>query len=124
MHRVDSDESVPEAPERVQLKPGLNTQHKSVLLQLRIRGRLISLVFVEHKCIVISKSVDQKLHRYRILFVQVYTLVFHRAAQPADISRRDEVVPAAIRHGIMNNTYLWANQRGAGNKFQLRTISL
>jgi hypothetical protein len=48
MRRVDSDESVPEALERVQLKPGLDTQHKSVLLQLSIRGRLISPVLVEH----------------------------------------------------------------------------
>ena len=112
MCHVDSDESVPEALEHVQLKPGLNTQHKSVLLQLRIRGRLISLVFVEHKCIVISKSVKQKSHRYCILFVQAYLLVFHHAAQPADISRHDKVVPAAIGRGIMYNVYLWANQRG------------
>jgi len=113
MRCVDSDESVPEVPERVQLKHGLNTQHKSVLLQLRIRGRLISLVFVEHKCIVISKSVEQKPHRYRILFMQAYLLVFHHVAQPADISWRDKVVPAAVGRGIMNNAYLWANQRGA-----------
>ena len=112
MRRVDSDESVPEAPERVQLKPGLNTQHKSVLLQLRIRGRLISLVFVEHKCIIISKSVEQKPHRYCILFVQAYLLVFHHAAQLANISQCNKVVLAAIRHRIMNNVYLQANQRG------------
>jgi hypothetical protein len=124
MCHVNSDESVPEALECVQLKPGLDTQHKSVLLQLRIRGRLISLVFVEHKCIVISKSVDQKPHRYHILFVQAYTLMFHRVAQLADISRHDEVVPAAVGCGIMNNVYLQANQRGTGNKFQLHTISL
>jgi hypothetical protein len=48
MCRVNSDESVPEVPEHVQLKLGLDTQHKGVLLQLRIRGRLISLIFVEH----------------------------------------------------------------------------
>ena len=109
---IDSNESVPKALECVQLKPGLDTQHKSVLLQLRIRGRLIKLVFVEHKCIVISKSVDQKPHRYHILCVQAYLLLFYCVAQPADISRRDKVVPAAIGHGIMNNVYLWANQRG------------
>src|SRR5216683_8058583 len=112
MHRVDSDESVPEAPECIQLKPGLDTQHKSVLLQLRIRGRLIKLVFVEYKCIVISKSVNQKPHRYHNLWVQAYLLLFHRVAQPADISRRDKVVPAAVGRGIMNNAYLQANQRG------------
>src|SRR6266851_687064 len=107
---IDSNESVPKALECVQLKPGLDTQHKSVLLQLRIRGRLIKLVFVEHKCIVISKSIDQKLHRYHILWVQAYLLLFHHMAQLADISQRDKVVPAAIRCGIMNNVYLWANQ--------------
>ena len=124
MHCIDSNKSVPKALEHIQLKPGLDTQHKSVLLQLRIRGRLISLIFIEHKCIVISKSVNQKPHRYCILFVQAYTLVFHRMAQPADISWHDEVVPAAIRRRIMNNMYLQANQRGTRNKFQLRTISL
>ena len=67
MRHVNSNESVPEAPERVQLKLGLDTQHKGVLLQLRIRGRLISLIFVEHQCIIISKSVDPKPHRYCIV---------------------------------------------------------
>ena len=67
MRRVDSDESVPEAPERVQLKPGLDTQHKTVLLQLRSRGRGISFVFVEYQYVIISKSVDPKPHRYRIV---------------------------------------------------------
>jgi len=110
MRHIDSDESVPEAPEHVQLKLGLDTQHKSVLLQLRIRGRLISLVFVENQCIAIHKSVDLKLHRYRIEWVQVYPLLFHPAAQLADISRSDEFVPAGVGHGIMNNVYLWANQ--------------
>ena len=112
MHCINSNKSVPKALEHIQLKPGLDTQHKSVLLQLRIRGRLISLIFIEHKCIVISKSVEQKLHRYCILFVQAYLLVFHCAAQPADISQHDKVVPAAVGHGIMYNAYLRANQRG------------
>jgi len=112
MRHIDSDESVPEALEHIQLKPGLDTQHKSVLLQLRIRGRLIKLVIVEHKCIVISKSVDQKLHRYHILCVQAYLLLFYRAAQLADISQCDKVVLAAVGHRIMNNAYLQANQRG------------
>jgi hypothetical protein len=67
MCRIDSDESVSEAPECIQLKLGLDTQHKGVLLQLRIRRGLISLVFVEHQCIIIPKSVDPKPHRYRIL---------------------------------------------------------
>ena len=111
MRRVNSDESVPEAPERVQLKLGLDTQHKGVLLQLRIRGRLISLVFVEHQCIIIPKSVDPKPHRYRILQVQACLLLFHRAAQPADISRHDEFVPAAVGRGMMNGAYLQADQR-------------
>jgi len=109
MRHIDSDESVPEALEHIQLKPGLDTQHKSVLLQLRIRGRLIKLVFVEHKCIVISKSVDQKPHRYRILWVQAYLLLFHHVAQLADISQRDKVVLAAFGRRIINNMYLWAN---------------
>ena len=108
---INSNESVPEVPERVQLKLGLNTQHKGVLLQLRIRGRLISLVFVEHQCIIIPKSVDPKPHRYCILQVQAYLLLFHRMAQPADISWRDEFVPAAIRHRMMNGMYLQADQR-------------
>src|SRR6266851_2824081 len=111
MRRIDSNESVPEVPERVQLKPGLDTQHKSVFLQLRIKGRLINLVFVEHQCIIIPKSVDPKLHRYRILWVQVYLLLFRRAAQLADISWCDEFVPAAVGCGIMNSVYLQANQR-------------
>ena len=111
MRRIDSDESVPEVPERVQLKPGLDTQHKSVFLQLRIRGRLINLVFVEHQCIIIPKSVDPKLHRYHILWVQVYLLLFRYAAQPANISQHDEFVPAAVGHRIMNGAYLQANQR-------------
>jgi hypothetical protein len=117
MRSINSDESVPEAPENVQLKPGLDTQHKTVLLQLRIRGRLISLVLVEHKCIAISKSVNPKPHRYRIVLVQTYILLFHHTAHPADISRRDEFVPAAVGRSIMDNAYLQANQRGAENRF-------
>jgi len=67
MHCVNSNESVPKVLECIQLKLGLDTQHKGVLLQLRIRGRLISLIFVEHQCIIISKSVDPKPHRYCII---------------------------------------------------------
>jgi hypothetical protein len=111
MCRVNSNESVPEAPEHIQLKFGLDTQHKGVLLQLRIRGRLISLVFVEHQCIIIPKSVDPKPHRYHILQVQAYLLLLHRAAQPADISRHNEFVLAAVGCGMMNSAYLQADQR-------------
>ena len=111
MCRINSNESVPEAPERVQLKPGLNTQHKGVLLQLRIRRRLIKPILVEHKCIIVPKSVDPKLHRDSIMWVQAYGLLFHLAAQPADISRRDEFIPAAVRCGIMNGAYLKVDQR-------------
>ena len=112
MRRVNSDESIPEAPERVQLKLGLDTQHKGVLLQLRIQGREIRIVLIEYKCIIIFESVDPKSHRDSILWVQAYLLLFHRAAQPADISQRDEFVPAAVGRGIMNSAYLQANQRG------------
>jgi hypothetical protein len=112
MRRVDSDESVPEVPERVQLKLCLDTQYKGILLQLRIKGRLIKLVFIKYKCIIVFESVDPKPHRDSILWVQAYGLLFHRAAQPADISRRDEFVPAAVGRGIMDNAYLLANQRG------------
>jgi hypothetical protein len=111
MCRVDSDESVPEAPERVQLKPCLNTQHKTLLLQLRIKWRLIKPILVENKCIIVSKSVDPKLHRDSVVRVQAYGLLFHHAAQPADISRRDEFISAAVGRGIMNGAYLEADQR-------------
>ena len=49
--------------ECVQLKLGLDTQHKGVLLQLRIQGREIKLVLIEYKCIIIFESVDPKSHR-------------------------------------------------------------
>ena len=111
MRRVDSDESVPEVPERVQLKLGLDTQHKGVLLQLRIQGREIKPVLIEYKCIIIFESVDPKSHRDSIQWVQAYGLLFHRSAHPANISRRDEFVPAAIRHRMMNGMYLQADQR-------------
>ena len=111
MCRIDSDESVPETPERVQLKLCLDTEHKTVLLQLRIKWRLINPILVENKCIIVSKSVDPKLHRDSIGWVQAYGLLFHAAAQLADISRRDEFISAAIGCGIMNGAYLEADQR-------------
>jgi len=67
MHCVDSNESIPEALECIQLKLGLDTQHKGVLLQLRIQGREIKLVLIEYKGIIIFESVDPKLHRDSIL---------------------------------------------------------
>src|SRR5712671_1938414 len=97
MRHVDSDESIPEAPEHIQLKLGLDTQHKGVLLQLRIQGREIKLVLIEYKCVIIFESVDPKLHRDSILWVQAYLLLFHCMAQPADISWCDEFVLAAVR---------------------------
>ena len=112
MHHVNSNKSIPKALECIQLKLGLDTQHKGVLLQLRIQGREIKLVLIEYKCVIIFESVDPKLHRDSILWVQAYLLLFHRTAQPADISRRDEFVPAAVGRGIMNSAYLQANQRG------------
>jgi hypothetical protein len=111
MWHIDSNESVPEAPERIQLKPCLDTQHKTLLLQLRIKWRLIKPILVENKCIIVSKSVDPKLHRDSIVRVQAYGLLFHRAAQLADISQCDEFISAAIRCGIMNSVYLEADQR-------------
>ena len=106
MRHVDSDESVPEAPERVQLKLGLDTQHKGVLLQLRIQGREISPVLIEYKCIIIFESVDPKSHRNSIQWVQAYGLLFHHPAHPANISQRDVFVPAAVGRRIMDSAYL------------------
>src|SRR6266851_6855213 len=111
MHCVDSDESVPEVPECIQLKPGLDTQHKTVLLQLRIKWRLIKPILAENMCIIVSKSVDPKPHRDSVLWVQVYGLLFHHTAQLANISWRDEFIPAAVGRGIMNSMYLEADQR-------------
>ncbi len=112
MCHVNSDESVPEAPECVQLKLGLDTQHKGVLLQLRIQGREIKLVLIEYKCIIIFESVDPKSHRDSILWVQAYGLLFHRLAHLANISRHDEFVLAAVGCRIIYSAYLQANQRG------------
>ena len=112
MHRVNSDESVPDVPERVQLKLCLYTQHKAVPLQLRIKGRLIKPVLVECMDIIIFEPVDPKPHRDGILCVQAYGLLFHRAAYPANISRRDEFVPAAGGRRIVDSRYLGAGQIG------------
>jgi hypothetical protein len=111
MCRIDSNESVPETLECIQLKLCLDTEHKTVLLQLRIKRRLINPILVENKCIIVSKSVDPKPHRDSIGWVQAYGLLFHAAAQPADISWRDKFISAAIGHGIMNGVYLEADQR-------------
>jgi hypothetical protein len=86
MCHINSNESVPEAPEHIQLKPCLDTQHKTVLLQLRIKWRLIKPILIENKYIIVSKSVDPKLHRDSVIQVQAYGLLFHCVAQPADIS--------------------------------------
>ena len=110
MRCVDSDESVPDAPERVQLKLCLYTQHKAVPLQLRIKGRLIKPVLVECMDIIIFEPVDPKLHRDGILCVQAYGLLFHRVAYLANISRRDEFVPAASGRCVMDSTYLGVGQ--------------
>src|SRR6266851_207643 len=104
MHHVNSNKSIPKALECIQLKLGLDTQHKGVLLQLRIQGREIKLVLIEYKCVNIFESVDPKSHRDSILWVQAYLLLFHHVAQPADISWHDEFVPAAVRCRIMNST--------------------
>jgi|SRR6266853_5289558 len=109
---VNSNESVPEALEHVQLKLGLDTQHKGVLLQLRTQRREIKLVLIEYKYTIIFESVNPKSHRDSILWVQVYLLLFHCVAQPADISWHVEFVLATVGHGIMNSAYLQANQRG------------
>jgi len=79
MCHVDSNESVSETPERVQLKLCLDTEHKTVLLQLRIKWRLINPILVENKCIIVSKSVDPKPHRDSVSWVQAYGLLFHAA---------------------------------------------
>src|SRR6267154_3254265 len=112
MHHVNSNKSIPKAPEHIQLKLGLDTQHKGVLLQLRIQGREIKLVLIEYKCIIIFESVDPKSHRDSILWVQAYGLLFHHSAHLANISQHNEFVPAAIRCRIIYSTYLQANQRG------------
>jgi hypothetical protein len=111
MCRIDSDESVPKTPECIQLKLCLDTEHKTVLLQLRIKWRLINPILVENKCIIVSKSVNPKLHRDSIGWVQVYGLLFYTMAQPADISQCDEFILAAVGHRIMNGMYLEADQR-------------
>jgi hypothetical protein len=108
---VNSDESVPKMPERVQLKLCLNIEHKTVLLQLRIKWRLINPILIENKCIIVSKSVDPKLHRDSIGWVQAYGLLFHAMPQPADISQRNEFILAAVGCRIINGTYLEADQR-------------
>src|SRR5712671_2311891 len=109
---VDSNESIPKVLECVQLKLGLDTQHKGVLLQLRIQGREIKLVLIEYKCIIIFESVDPKSHRDSILWVQAYGLLFHCSAHLANISWHDEFVLAAVRCRIIYSAYLQANQRG------------
>ena len=111
MCHINSNESVPEAPEHIQLKPCLDIQHKTVLLQLRIKWRLIKPILIENKYIIVSKSVDPKLHRDSIVRVQAYGLLFHRAAQLADISQCDEFISAAVGCRIMNGAYLEADQR-------------
>ena len=111
MCHVDSNESVPKVPECVQLKPGLDTQHKTVLLQLRIKWRLIKPILAENICIIVSKSVNPKPHRDSVLWVQAYGLLFHHVAQLADISWHDKFIPAAIGRRIMNGAYLEADQR-------------
>jgi hypothetical protein len=68
MCRVNSDESVPDAPEYIQLKLSLYAQHKAVLLQLRIKGRLVKPVLVECKLTVfrgrlLAESRSQKGRR-------------------------------------------------------------
>jgi hypothetical protein len=112
MRCIDSNESVPEVLECVQLKLGLDIQRKGVLLQLRIHGREISPVLIEYKCIIIFESVDPKSHRDSIQWVQVYGLLFHHPAHLANISQHDVFVPAAIGHRIIDSAYLQANQRG------------
>jgi hypothetical protein len=106
MHCVNSDKSVSKALELIQLKLSLDIQHKGVLLQLRIQGREIKPVLIEYKCIIIFDSVNPKLHRDSIQWVQVYGLLFHHSAYLANISWHNEFVSIAIGCRIMNSTYL------------------
>ena len=112
MCRVNSDESVPDASEHVQLNLSLYAQHKAVLLQLRIKGRLVKPVLIECMHIIIFESGDPKPHRDGILCVQAYGFLFYHVAYPANISRHDEFVLAAGGHCVMDSTYLGAGQIG------------
>jgi hypothetical protein len=51
VRRIDSDESVPEAPECVQLERGLNTEHKCTPIQSRSWWGRIQLIIVEYRYI-------------------------------------------------------------------------
>ena len=122
MRRVDSDESVPDAPERVHLKLCLYTQHKAVLLQLRIKGRPIKPVLVESMDIIIFESVDPEPHRDGILCMQAYGFLFYHAAYPANISQHNEFVPAAGRRCIVDSRYLGAGQIGKSDGRQKKVL--
>jgi len=86
MCHIDSNKSVPKTLEHIQLKLCLDIEHKTVLLQLRIKWRLINPILVENKCINVSKSIDPKPHRDSVIWVQAYGLLFHTVAQLANIS--------------------------------------
>ena len=122
MCRVNSDESVPDASEHVQLKLSLYAQHKAVLLQLRIKGRLVKPVLIECMHILIFESVNPKLHRDGILCVQACGFLFHCAAYPANISRHDEFVPAAGGRRVVDSTYLGAGQIGKSDGRQKKDL--
>ena len=122
MCHVNSNESVPDALEHVQLKLSLYAQHKAVLLQLRIKERLVKPVLVECMHIVIFESIDPKPHRDGILCVQAYGFLFHRAAYLANISWHDEFVPAASRRRVMDSTYLGAGQIGKSDRCQKKVL--
>ena len=56
MCRVDSDESVAEAPECLQLEGGLDTEHKCTLIQSR--RRRTQLILIKYRYIFGFKAVN------------------------------------------------------------------
>ena len=58
MCHVDSDESVAEAPECIQLEGGLDTEHKCILIQSRFRQWGDQFILIKYRYIFRFKAVD------------------------------------------------------------------
>ena len=89
MSGVDPDESIAKALESVQLKWCLNAQNKGSFVQIGSHGRISCLIFEKYSKVLIFESIDPKLHRDRVLWIQPDLILFNLPSPTIHIYRRD-----------------------------------
>jgi hypothetical protein len=77
MSGINPDESIAKALESIQLKWCLNAQNKGSFVQIGSHGWISCLIFEKYCKVLIFESIDLKLHRDRILWIQPDLILFN-----------------------------------------------